>query len=251
MRKITGLILGFVIMSVLVACNTTKYNDIALYSNYNEYNYIDLKEEASVIALVEVIDTLTEKSSKVFSNEFGEIVDYYSYRKVKVKEYYKCNNLENQDNILILEKAALKEKDYYHPENYNSLEQGKEYILFLSPSNVDDTLMIISGDNGVVPLEDLSESSRLDISYKGYIDFMDKTLSREVKDAILRCDEATAVVDTTSSVKYLELTPNDNEEVSLSYYEVGDKLYVEISDEKHQIILETNNEKDVELILEE
>ncbi len=87
------------------------YKDIALEGSYKEYDYKSLKETATIIALVEPMDSLSKKNRTVVSNVNGALTDFYAKRRLKVLKVFKDADKNIGSSLSILERAAISDQN--------------------------------------------------------------------------------------------------------------------------------------------
>lgn len=122
---------------------------------FHHFTYDELKEEADVIARVKVEDELTEESSfEIVSHKSKELAGVFAERRCSVIEYYKDETGNNLKELTIIEPAGVIDGVINHMGSYMCLDKGVEYILFLSIDQTTGSRCVMSGNNGVVRLED-------------------------------------------------------------------------------------------------
>ncbi len=98
-----------------------------------EFDYLDLKAKADIVARVRVLDNLSRNNSECqYTNIGGEryMIGCFSRRKLQILEIYKNNNKDLGNTLTILEMAGISKNTYYHDEGYEALKKGEEYIFF-------------------------------------------------------------------------------------------------------------------------
>lgn len=194
MRKVS-LFLVAVLTITLCACGNNKSaerKDIAVQSEYIRYDFQDLKDASQVIVKVKVLDELSEKNSFVEQDaEDSETVSaFYAKRKMEVEEVYDKNNVVKPgEQIEVIEDAAMSKECYYHGEDYEALQKGEEYVLFLNKENANGDYSIISANNGKVCVSELNDLNKLDkadyeIAVKTLVEY-DSSLNSKEKKAII------------------------------------------------------------------
>ena len=191
--------------------------DIAVQIDTVVFTYSELKEEAAIIAHIEVTDELSEENSfQVNDFETGTAGGFYGKRTAKVVEYFKDETGKNAPEISFIEPAALIDGQYLHFDGYDSLTKGEEYVVFLDDETASGDMSVMSGSNGVVRLD--GENTQFpEIAKKTMAEFIDKEKPAgqdyfngrviELKDGgvLVRC------LDVTSG----EVLEGDEVEVSL------------------------------------
>ncbi len=166
-KKSNVLIMSLLLMMSLLfaGCSDGKdaVKDIPVSGSFVEYDFDELAEHAKIIAKVEMTDTLTaEKSHTLNDPETGSMGGFYGERTASVIEYYKDSTGEFSDDLMFIEPAAIVENTYYHMDDYETLQKGEEYIIFLSDGTASGDMSIISANNGVVRLSDKESDMNFD-----------------------------------------------------------------------------------------
>lgn len=158
--------------------------DISYHADMYEYSYEELKEDSQIIALIEVMDELTEKNSEELISQ-GYSIGSIGRRQVKVLTYFK--NEKNYGDILtILEPASIINNQYIHPEDYEKLKKGKEYFVFLSDDTASEELSLMSACNGTFKMDNFNSNNRyFNLAVKSIIEYM-TDLTEEQKEEIIR-----------------------------------------------------------------
>lgn len=205
-------------------------NPISISGSFQEFNYEELKQNSSVIALVEITDNLTNENSVINLLEDSiTISGFYGKRTAKVIKYYKNTNGYGE-NLTIIEPAIItKENQYIHLEDYEKMECGNKYIVFLSDSTESGNLSIISGNNGKINVSNFNDndSDYNDILIKSIVEFEtnESTLSQQSKTVILNSEklntESEGVVSKPVSSEVLQKNiPTNLNNLNLeSYYD--------------------------------
>ena len=197
MKKIIVFLITILTVT-LCACTSEKESktsdvkDVAVLSDYIEYEYAPLKKASDLIVKAEIQDDLSEKNRVIErdSDDPGSIANFYAVRKIKILDVYAGKEkVKAGDTIKIIEDAAKDEECYYHGENYKSLKKGEEYILFLNNDNAAGEYSIISADNGKVCTSDFQDMQDLndnnfDIAVKTLAEF-DSDLDEQEKAKII------------------------------------------------------------------
>ena len=228
MKKTIIFISALTIVAVGIFCYNNKISsndlkDIQTKASFEKYDYLDLKENASVIALVKIEDDLSQENSLINS--------YYGVRKAAVQKFYK-NDKKLVDSISFLEPAAItSNNEYIHPEGYNKMEKGKTYIVFLSDEIASGDMSIISANNGKIDVSSIEDNEFYDIAIKSVIDFetSNDKLNLNDKEKILNAEMPTSMVDFDNTS---ELTIKNNlGGLSVNYHfdENSNKEFIDIN----------------------
>lgn len=126
--------------------------DIEVQGSFAVFSYEELQDIADIVALVEVNDNLSVNNSTVLyaDEESNDMSGFYGEREVRVIEYFK-NDIGSGEILTLIEPAVITEKnEYIHSEDYEKLEKGQQYLVFLSNDTPSKQLSIISASNGKV-----------------------------------------------------------------------------------------------------
>lgn len=211
MKKAIYLIMSILLVFTLGACNNKAKNqeDVSHQGDLIEYNYQELKAESKIVVKVEVMDDLSEKNSVIeYDPDDPEtIIESYSLRKVKVIESFKSDRKVSQGDVLkVIESAAIHDGQYLHLEEYEKMEKGNTYILFLSDETESGELSIISASNGLIDLKHPQDSQYFEIAVKGLVEY-ESDLSKKEKQRLLKADvkqandEQTKALDKETKIK--------------------------------------------------
>lgn len=149
--------------------------DIAVQIDTVVFTYSELKEEAAIIAHIEVTDELSgENSFRVTDSETGTAGGFYGKRTAQVIEYFKDETGKNDPELSFIEPAAVIDGQYLHFDGYDSLTKGEEYVVFLDDDTASGEMSVISGSNGVVSL-DGENPDFPEIAKKTINEFIEKT----------------------------------------------------------------------------
>ena len=237
MKKTIILISALTIVAVGIFCYNNKISsnylkDIQTKASFEKYDYLNLKENASVIALVKIEDDLGQENSIINYNENDPFINsYYGVRKATVQKFYK-NDKKLVDFISFLEPAAItSNNEYIHPEGYNKMEKGKTYIVFLSDETASGDMSIISANNGKIDVSSIEDNEFYDIAIKSVIDFetSNDELNLNDKEKILNAEMPTSMVDFDNTS---ELTIKNNlGGLSVNYHfdENSNKEFIDIN----------------------
>lgn len=193
------------------AVNKTKnYKKISVLGSNEYYDYNELKEESDIIALVECQDNI-EYSNSTFYYDEGLMIGFSATRKVNVLETYKGKNLKSLE---ILEPAAVTESDeLLFIEEYEVLEKGKKYIVFLSNDTYTGQYSLISGNNGKIDTTKIQDNEFFDIAIKSIIEYESDLNVKEKEEFLeatimpkknLNNSEEVLISDIDSEINYLE-----------------------------------------------
>jgi len=202
--------------------------DIKLHGSHEVFDYNGLVERAQVIALVQVNDSLSKNNSTIQYIDNSPMIKYhYATRDVQVIEYYK-NELGLGSTIEFNEPAAITlNNEYLHSEEYDALEKGKSYIVYLSNDNGLNELSIISHNNGVVYLDEFDHNEYKDVAVKSVL------LANQIelpKDAAIEFSSSENIAFNSKQQeiseaknKHLNISINKyfNEGTKMEYYNVG------------------------------
>ena len=206
-----------------------EYRIISISGSYRTFNYNELKEEASVIALVTPVDDLTRQNSTVILGEYGELVSYYAFRELEVITYFKENEGDTPDTIGIVESAALTaENEYIQPEGYDFMQKGQRYIVFLTPSNLDGIPIVISAGNGIVPLDIASKNIRTDVAILTLLDLF-SDLPQDIKDVFFNSHVAPSILDVNADIISEVVINCTGFNVYIRFYELIGSVRIELS----------------------
>lgn len=188
MKKImiTGMIL-IVACVTFLGCSNTMLNangleEIVTLGDFIQYDYTELKENAKIIAEVEIEDELAKENSHfLYSNDiYNQCIGYYSIRNAKILNLYKGDEYTSKGDVIeILDNAAVTDSAYYHRDGYTELKKGNTYIVYLNNDTASGQFSIMSCSNGVVDLSKISESEYYDIAIKSIVEFKSDLSERE------------------------------------------------------------------------
>ncbi len=122
----------------------------------------EMEDYCSIIVRV----TRMDQETPIIKESRGEMVSGYTFSEVRIEEIFKdsSNTLEVGNTIRILENEIFYESEnsIYHVAGYNMMEEGKEYLLFLTNHIYTDNnpYYVAAGINyGTVSLEDDNRST--------------------------------------------------------------------------------------------
>ncbi len=162
---------------------------------YWSYTYEELKEKADAIVKVKVLDDLTlENSLADYESENGWVTNFCSARSVQALEFYKNETgISMGDTFLVQQEAAIyMSNGEYFMNSLNGetpLLRDNTYILYLqkADTSMSGELVIMSGENGLIHLENLTEDQQfIDITVKTLAEFecgMDEELKNKLLEA--------------------------------------------------------------------
>ena len=196
MKYKTAIILVMLIILLLCGCRVRNngevlYQDIVSHADFIQYNYDQLKEAAEIIAEVEIVDELSEDNSYlVYSDDaYKDLLGFYSLREAKILSVYKGKEVVgDKETIRILDGVALEGGKRYMNDGYEGVQNGKRYLVFLNDNNASGEMSIISNDNGVIDLSDISGAAYYDIAVKAAVEYMSDLPDAQKKE-ILSMDE--------------------------------------------------------------
>ena len=167
-------------------------NSDALYWGYT---YEELKESSDAIVKVKVLDDLTSENSLADYDDANDwIIRFCSARSVRALEFYKNETeLSVGDTFKVQQNAAIfLSNGEYFMDSLNGEEplvRGETYILYLQKDSIamSGELVIMSGENGLIHLENLAEDQQfIDITVRTLAEFecdMDEELKNELLEA--------------------------------------------------------------------
>lgn len=160
--------------------------------------------------MVECQDNI-EYSNSTFYYDEGLMIGFSATRKVNVLETYKGKNLKSLE---ILEPAAVTESDeLLFIEEYEVLEKGKKYIVFLSNDTYTGQYSLISGNNGKIDTTKIQDNEFFDIAIKSIIEYESDLNVKEKEEFLeatimpkknLNNSEEVLISDIDSEINYLE-----------------------------------------------
>ena len=219
---------------VITANNATK---VEVTFDAVDYTYLELKEEADIIAHVKILDELTNKNSFFKFTEEGAIYDFYSEQNAEVIKLYKNNTEESfEKGILIKDSIAISDGADLYASQYNKpLEKGSEYILFLKKATSGIGYCVMCEFVGKINLTDFSQNNNYITEIKFLLDYEAKE-PNELIEKILPLEPIAEMVDFTE-YEYTTIPTNyGNIEVVQAKLQ-GDKLHFELHFGEHSITL--------------
>lgn len=144
--------------------------DVITFGSEGGLEYKELENEANIIALVKVKDKLSKKNSTIIYQEDSPFIKYhYATREVEVLEYYK-NDLKLGKTIKFNEKVAITpNNEYIHDKDYDALQKGGKYIVYLSIDNGLGELSLMGSNNGKVDLDNFSDNEYKEIAVQSIL----------------------------------------------------------------------------------
>ncbi len=191
MKKVISVVLLCAMCCCLISCNkkqadkeVVKLDDISQNHRINSdavywpFSFDELQEEADVIARVQVMDELTSDNTHVQKDDEGHVALVCSAREVKLLEAYKDTIGLTADSTFLVQDDAgiyLSDGEYIYSTINDAvpLVKGDTYILYLQKqaNSIEDILVIMSGYNGMIHLENPYESP-------DFTDIVDKTFEK-------------------------------------------------------------------------
>ncbi len=196
---------------------------------YWGYTYEELKESSDAIAKVKVLDDLTSENSFAdYDDENGWVIRFCSARSVQALEFYKNEtDLWVGDVFRVQQNAAIfPSNGEYFMDSLNGEEplvRGETYILYLQKDSIamSGELVIMSGENGLIHLENLTEDQKFfDITVKTLAEF-ECEMDEKLKNKLLEAETiAFAPEDIKENTAELEIGLAEQEcDVTLGYEE--------------------------------
>ncbi len=193
-KKIFGCICGLVIaIALLIGAYlifdkpSKEISDITFYADNYQFSYEELKSHSQIIALIQVMDELTEANSEAFISE-GYTVGNIGRRQCKVLKYFK-DERNYGETLTVLEPASVIDNQYIHPEDYDKLEKDNIYLVFLCDETATNELSLMSAYNGTFDVDNLDEMDEYyDLAIKAIVEYM-TDLPDKQKEAIIDSDE--------------------------------------------------------------
>ncbi len=188
--------------------------EIPVSGSFEVFQYNEFVDEADVVALVEIKDELSENNSTVVYQENTPLIQYhYATREAEVLEYYK-NDLGLDSNIKFNEPAAITEKnEFLRVDEYTPFQKNQKYIVYLSKNNALNELSVISGQHGLVNIDDFSANSYIDIAVKSILKADGINLS---PNAIIEYEAPQKV--NQLSISEMKKVTDENLDLPISYY---------------------------------
>lgn len=162
--------------TVITVADIASDHQLSSDALYWEFSYEELQEKADVIAKVQVLDELSSANSYTQADENGLIASFCSAREVQPLEFYKNSiGLDESQPFLVQEDAAiyLSNGEYFYDSlnDQTPLVKGDTYILYLQKQDnaIEGTLVIMSGANGTVHIENPDEN-------EAHADIVEQTL---------------------------------------------------------------------------
>lgn len=141
---------------------SNSYKDISIDSSEQNYSYSQLMNEANVVAVVKVTDTLSRNNSTLLLTDNNSISGFFAKRHAIVESLKKDDIGIDKSDLSFIEPAAITNNDeYIHAEDYDTMIEGQEYLVFLNTKNESRQLSIISGDLGQVNLNSKSDTEKV------------------------------------------------------------------------------------------
>lgn len=172
---IIGLLLAVAFSMSSCGDNEKTLMDVPVISDYVQFDYSSLKNEAKIIAKVQVVDNLSTENTQLIYDPYEEtqksIIGFVGMRKVKILELYKGTIFQVGETMEIIEPAGVTETQLLHDEGYQSMAKDGIYIVFLNNETASGKYGIISASNGIVDLNNPGYSKYLDIEVKTIVEY--------------------------------------------------------------------------------
>jgi hypothetical protein len=212
------------IQTKITSADVPQKNKISSDAEYVTFSYEELKNEAAIVAKVEVLDELSSENSLInYNEEYGMVVSSCAVRSVRVLEVYKNNGeLSEGNEFQVQESCAIYELDgeYYQEtmDDTPSLEKGETYILFLDDGkeSMSGKPSIVSCNNGMVALSrPNSDDEYFDICVKSIVEY-ESDIPEVEKENILQAEEIYEI-NSSESEKEEDITlETGKEEIDIS-----------------------------------
>lgn len=212
------------IQAKITSADILQENKVSSDMDFVTFSYEELKEEAAIVAKVEVLDELSPENSMTnYSEEYGMVISSCAVRSVRALEVYKSNgDLSAGDEFQVQESCAIYELNgEYYQDTVNDvppLQKGETYILFLDQGteNMSGKPSIISCNNGLVSLDQPdSNDEYFDVCVKAIVEY-ESELPEAEKEKILQAEEIHKI-NPSESEKEEDITLETvNEEVDIS-----------------------------------
>lgn len=228
-------IIPFIAIAIVDLPSINNNKEFAIECSVQEFDYEELKENSPVIALVEIVDDLNSDNSVInYLDDSITISGFYGKRNAKVIKYYK-NEREYDTNLTIIEPAVItKDNEYIHLEEYEKMELGNKYIVFLSDETESGNLSILSGNNGKINVSNFNDNYYYAILVKSLVEFEtpESILPSGTKDVILNSEQI--------NMEYKERVVNNKENKILN-----ETIKTNLGDLKLETYYDTNLQKEI------
>lgn len=228
-------IIPFIAIAIVDLPSINNNKEFAIECSVQEFDYEELKENSPVIALVEIVDDLNSDNSVInYLDDSITISGFYGKRNAKVIKYYK-NEREYDTNLTIIEPAVItKDNEYIHLEEYEKMELGNKYIVFLSDETESGNLSILSGNNGKINVSNFNDNDYYTILVKSLVEFEtpESILPSGTKDVILNSEQI--------NMEYKERVVNNKENKILN-----ETIKTNLGDLKLETYYDTNLQKEI------
>ena len=137
--------------------------------------------------------------------------------------------------MTIIEPAVItKDNEYIHLEEYEKMELGNKYIVFLSDETESGNLSILSGNNGKINVSNFNDNDYPEILVKSLIEFEtpESILPSDSKDVILNSEQI--------NMEYKERAINNKENKILN-----ETIKTNLGDLKLETYYDTNLQKEI------
>ncbi|MBS6504753.1 MAG: hypothetical protein KH415_24625 [Clostridium sp.] len=137
--------------------------------------------------------------------------------------------------MTIIEPAVItKDNEYIHLEEYEKMELGNKYIVFLSDETESGNLSILSGNNGKINVSNFNDNDYPEILVKSLIEFEtpESILPSDSKDVILNSEQI--------NMEYKERAINNKENKILN-----ETIKTNLGDLKLETYYDTNLQNEI------
>lgn len=216
--------------------NIPKDKRISFDKDVTTYSYEELKERASTIVKVEILDELSSDNSLIEEQEENGMDKFCAVRSVRALEIYKnTGELSVGDEFQVEECCTVYEQDgEYYQKTINhtpSLEKGGTYILFLDDGadSISGNPCIISNVNGMVKLDlPLLKNDFYEVNVKAIVEY-GSNLQEYEKEDILQAEKICRMGD-ESPQDWLEFSiMKENDKVNVYMGLVNEDGQVRVS----------------------
>ncbi len=171
--------------------NIPKDKRISFDADFTTYSYEELKEKASTIVKVEILDELSSENSLTEKQE-NETDNFCAVRSVRALEIYKnSGELSTGDEFQVEECCTVCEQDgEYYQKTLNHtppLEKGGTYVLFLNDgeNSQSGNPRMVSNANGIVKLDlPLLKNDFFEVNVKAIVEYASSLKEHEKKNVL-------------------------------------------------------------------
>lgn len=181
---LTALILNIGNTEKIVAQSVPEVQVIQSAAKYKIYSNPDqLSNDSKLIVRAKYSG---QRETKDFKSTTGTIIDTVSLTKINIQEVFK-GDLKKGDSIKVYEPGYYDNQGtYYNTEGYNIMSETGDYILFLKPTQVDDSYVIIGGYQGKFDTNLADEGKQKALKDKDFVGYeVDKFVDLK-KQVLLR-----------------------------------------------------------------